>query len=97
MVDSSIVDLSLARLLALELFVEGEDGLLSAGVDVSCSSAAAAELAASLWETGLEHRGRALSGGASSGLGGFEGISCTTSSRVDVGVGSWVRFDDGIS
>jgi len=96
-VDGSIVDLSLAGLLALELFVEGEDGFLSAGVDVSCSAAAAAELAASLWETGLEDGGWALSSRALAGLGGFEGISCATSSRVDVGVGRWVRLDDRVS
>jgi len=63
-IDGALLDLSLSGSLALELFIEREDCLLGAGVDVPCSSSAARKLRVSLWETVLEEGGCTSSGGA---------------------------------
>jgi len=97
MVDGTLLHLSLAGGLAFELFVEGEDGFLTGGVDVACSSSARREFGGSLWETVLEERGWATGGGSWRGLGGFEGVTSATTAGVDEFAGGWVGLSDGVA
>jgi hypothetical protein len=48
------IHLLLAAVLALQLFIKGEDSSLRVGVDIACSSSARAELGAGLGELGPE-------------------------------------------
>lgn len=66
-------------------------------MDVPCSSTAAAELAAPMWQAALEDGRWATSVRALGGLGSSEGIPCATAAGMDKGACSWVRFHDGIS
>lgn len=96
-VDGSVLDLLLAGCLALEFFVEGEHGFLGAGVDVPCSSSAAAELGISLWETGFEEAGWAASSGSFGGLWCLECVSGAATAGMDEFAGGWVGLSDGVS
>jgi hypothetical protein len=83
-IDGSLfLHLPLAAVLALKLFIEGEDGSLRVGVDVACPSSSGAELGACLRELRADERGWALCGGWAGGLRGSEDVACSSAARVD--------------
>lgn len=89
-----LLQLSFSRRLALELFVEGENGSFAGLVNVSCSATSAGELGARFWEPGLEERGWTACGATVAGLWRFEGVSSSATTRVDVLSWVWVRLGD---
>jgi len=91
-VDGTLGEALLAAGLALELLVEGEDGLLGDGLDVAGSSTPAAEAQGGLGQHAAEERGGTASSGARGGLAGSEGVAGSSTTRVRVGghVGVWL-------
>ena len=63
-VDGSFCESLLARGLALEFFVEGEDGLLGYGLDIASSAASTAEARGGLGQDTAEEGGGTASSGA---------------------------------
>lgn len=83
----------LSGALALEFLVEREDRFLAGVVNVTSTATTAGELAVLLRGGGDEGGGTA-SRAALAGLRGLESVACTSTSRVDVLGGSWVRLGD---
>jgi hypothetical protein len=70
--------------LTFELLVEGEDGSLRDVADVSSTSSAAGELVVAGWETLLKARGWTGCDAAGGGFWCFEGVACSSPTRVGV-------------
>lgn len=80
--------------LTFEFFIEWEDSTLGRLVNVACSTATRAEFRLALGDIVAKKRCWSTSCWSVCGLGGFECIACSSSSRVNVGAGCWVRLGD---
>ena len=82
--------------LAVQLFIEREDGSLAGLVDVSRSTPSAGELGGRLWEAILKERGRASCRGSAASLGSLKDVPRAATAGVNVFAWVWVRLGDSV-